>query len=232
MWPRTEADLVAEQGRLADLAPQPFALEGAAAMAGCFVCFDRGGTGPGAAGDPGWAAAAVVRGRRVIAAAQVTGAAAAPYRAGLLALREGPILEAAVRALDRTPEVLLVNATGRDHPRRCGLAVHLGARLGVATVGVTNRTLLAEGDPPGPERGDRSPLTVGEDVVGTWLRTRSGAHPVAVHAGWRTDAATAAEIVLRATARARTPEPLRRARTLARLSRSGAAGPDAGFGDM
>lgn len=63
----------------------------------------------------------------------------------MLALREGPLLEAAVRALDERPDVLLVNATGRDHPRRAGLAVQLGTLLELPTIGVSHRPLLATG---------------------------------------------------------------------------------------
>jgi deoxyribonuclease V len=64
-----------------------------------------------------------------------TGPAGGPYLPALLTLREGPLLEQAVRALPITPEVLVVNATGRDHPRRAGLALHLGAVLGLPSVG-------------------------------------------------------------------------------------------------
>jgi deoxyribonuclease V len=117
--------------------------------------------------------------------------------------------------------VLVVNATGRDHPRRAGLALHLGAVLDLPTVGVTDRPLLAEGDQPPDVHGAAAPLLLDGEPVGCWLRTRSGARPVAVHAAWRTDVATAVEVVMAATRRpARTPEPLRRARTAARVARA------------
>jgi deoxyribonuclease V len=138
----------------------------------------------------------------------------------LLALREGPLLEQAVRALPITPEVLLVNATGRDHPRRAGLALHLGAVLGLPTVGVTTRPLVADGPWPSDQRGATTALLLDGEVVGCWVRTRAAAKPVAVHAAWRTDAQAVVQVVLAATRRARTPEPLRRARTLARTRRA------------
>lgn len=141
----------------------------------------------------------------------------------LLALREGPLLEQAVRALEIVPEVLVVNATGRDHPRRAGLALQLGAMLGLPTVGVTTRPLLAQGAWPPDRRGASGPLLVGGELVGCWVRTRAGARPVAVHAAWQTDAQAAVQVVLAATRRVRTPEPLRRARTLARTSRARAS---------
>lgn len=84
---------------------------------------------------------------------QPPGRVAAAYHPGLLALREGPMLEAAVAALPRAPDVLVVNATGRDHPRRAGLALQLGAVVGVPTVGVTHRPMLAAGEWPPEDRG-------------------------------------------------------------------------------
>jgi deoxyribonuclease V len=153
----------------------------------------------------------------------VTSYAGAAYQPGLLALREGDVLEAAVRALTQPPDVLLVDATGRDHPRRAGLALHLGAVLDVPTVGVTHRPLGAEGEWPEDERGARSPLMLEGDLAGHWLCTRVGTRPLAVHAAWRTDPATASEVVL-STSRARTPEPLRQARRQAREARARGCG--------
>jgi deoxyribonuclease V len=185
----------------------------------CFVCFEPG---PDDRFDePAWAAAALSRNRHFEEAAVVAGRAAGPYRSGLMALREGALLQRAVRALPELPEVLLVNATGRDHPRRAGLALHLGAVLDIPSVGVTHRTLAADGAEPGPDRAGRSPLMLDDEVVGYWLRTRAGSRPIAAHAGWRTDPDVAADVVMRATRRARTPEPMRRARRLARLARAG-----------
>ena len=185
----------------------------------CFICFERV-QGVGSAGDRGFAGAAVTAGRRLLAGVTSSGPAGGPYLPALLALREGPLLEQAVRALPIAPEVLVVNATGRDHPRRAGLALHLGAVLGLPTVGVTTRPLVAEGDWPADQRGATAPLRLGGEVVGCWIRTRAGAKPVAVHAAWQTDVQAAVQVVLAATRRARTPEPLRRARTLARTRRA------------
>jgi deoxyribonuclease V len=94
----------------------------------------------------------------------VEGEAGAPYEPGLLALRGGPLLEAAVRALKNLPDVLLIDGTGRDHPRRAGIALHLGAVLDLPTVGVTHRALLASGEWPPDESGVRS-------EAGTIVRT-------------------------------------------------------------
>jgi deoxyribonuclease V len=221
-WPATAEDLALAQEALGRAAPPSWAPPARRLLVGgCYVCFARGVTGAGAAGDQGVAGAAVARGRRLLAAATAAGPAGAPYRPGQLALREGPLLEAAVLALPMRPDVLLVNATGRDHPRRAGLALQLGAVLGLPTVGVTDRPLLAEGEWPAEGAGATAPLELDGERVGAWLRTRPRARPVAVHAAWRTDVDTAVAVVLAATRRpARTPEPLRRARTAARVARA------------
>ena len=108
----------------------------------------------------------------------------------------------------------------RDHPRRAGLALHLGAVVGVPTVGVTHRPLLAAGESPEDRRGAWAPLVLDGEVVGAWLRTRRGRRPLAVDPGWRTDLEGALEVVLD-MCRVRTPEPLRRARSAARRARAG-----------
>lgn len=189
-------------------------------MGACFVCFQRGKAGAGDAGDPGWAAAVWMLDGALRDVVVVRGPAGAAYEPGLLALREGPLLEEAVRRLPAVPEVLIVNATGRDHPRRAGLALHLGARLNLPTIGVTTRPLVAEGPGPGRVCGATSPLMIGDKIVACWVRTQAGAHPIAVHAAWRTDVMTAATVVLSVTAGARTPEPLRHARRAARETRA------------
>jgi deoxyribonuclease V len=224
-WP-TDADaLAAEQARLAALAPEPWAPPGQPAdllVAAAFVAFVRGEQGPGHPGDRAWVGAVLQRGRRVAAEVVVRGVAGASYRPGLLALREGPMLAAALEALPQRPDVLLVDATGRDHPRRAGLALHLGAALRRPSVGVTHRPLRASGPEPGPAPGSTAPLTLDGDVVAHWVRTARGVRPVVAHAGWRTDAAVAVEVVLRCAEGRRTPEPLRQARRVAREARAAA----------
>jgi deoxyribonuclease V len=219
-WPATADELIQRQHALRELAPECWQPAATLQRIGaCFVCFERV-QGAGAAGDMGFAGAAVTHRRRLLAGVTSSGPAGGPYLPALLALREGPLLEQAVRALPIAPEVLVVNATGRDHPRRAGLAFHLGTVLGLPTVGVTTRPLVAEGAWPVDQRGATAPLRLGGEVVGCWVRTRAGAKPLAVHAAWQTDPEAAVQVVLAATRRARTPEPLRRARTLARTLRA------------
>ena len=192
-------------------------------VGGAFVAFARGEQGPGSAGDRAVVGAAATRDVTALAMTVVDGRAPAPYRPGLLAAREGALLEAAVRAVQDEGvelDVALVDATGRDHPRRAGLAVQLGEVLQLPTVGVTHRPLRAEGPEPVDEAGAWTDLVLDGEVVGRWVRTRVGVRPVAVHSGWRTDPGTAMDVVLRVTGDARTPEPLRLARMAAREERS------------
>jgi deoxyribonuclease V len=181
----------------------------------CYVCFAQAEPGRGRADDIGWAAAAVGEDTAVTSAVSPEG-----YEAGMLALREGPLLEAAVRGLRGLPDVLLVDATGRDHPRRAGLALQLGAVLGVPTIGLTDRPLLARGEDPDDDRGATSPLLVDGERVGYLLRTKPGTRPICVHAAWRVGPEAAVEVVLSVAAGMRTPEPLRAARSAARAARS------------
>ncbi|MEJ2086057.1 MAG: endonuclease V, partial [Acidobacteriota bacterium] len=189
-----------EQLRLAAIATVPWGPpEEPYGACGCFLCFPRGQSGYGDKGDAAWAAAARISPEDGMETSLVRGTAAAPYRAGLLALREGSLLESAVRALRCPGRVLLVNATGRDHPRRAGLALHLGAILDIPTVGVTHRPLVARGEWPAASRGASTPLEIGGKRVGLRLRTSSMGRPLAVHPAWRTDAETARSVVLTAT---------------------------------
>jgi deoxyribonuclease V len=161
----------------------------------------------------------------VMEQAVVQQAVGAAYVPGLLALREGPVLAAAVDALEQAPDVLLVDASGADHLRRAGLAVHLGWALGLPTVGITRRPLQACGEAPEPVRGAWTPLTLDGEIVAASVCTRTGARPVMAHAGWRTDVETAVAVALAAsTEGARAPVPLQEARRVAREARDLAAG--------
>jgi deoxyribonuclease V len=229
MWPTQPEQLVEVQRALAMKVAEPWAPgDGPPRVAACWVCFPRGLAGPGAAGDQAWAAAVAMQGGQELERHTMAGRAGAAYSPGLLALRVGALLETVIGTLVELPDVLLLDGTGRDHPRRCGLAVHVGAVLDLPTVGVTHRPLVAGGAWPVDQDGASSPLRIdppdGEEV-GRWLRTRAGCRPLAVHAGWRTDPATAVAVVRMTVRGRRTPEPLRRARQLARRARAAAMQP-------
>jgi deoxyribonuclease V len=215
-WPTTPEDLEREQEHLAALVPPPWTPgEPSYRVAGCAVVFGRAGRDAVA-----WAAAVIEERSDVMSTATAIARVDVPYQPAQLALREGPILEAVVRLLARRPDVLLVAAAGRDHPRRAGLALHLGAVLDVPTAGVTDEPLLATGPEPGPKWMSKAALRLGDDVVGYRVRTRSGSKPVIAHAAWRTSPEVAEEIVLHSTSLARWPEPMRKARQLARELRA------------
>src|SRR4051794_20226322 len=149
MWPADADALTARQRELAAATParwRPSA--GALSVGACWTTFQRGRTGPGAAGDLAWAAAPGLPAGKGVDVQVGRGAAGAPYAPGMLALRVGALLEQVLREVSRVPDVVLLDGTGRDHPRRAGLALHLGAELDVPTVGITHRPLLAHGDWP------------------------------------------------------------------------------------
>ncbi|MGZ4707474.1 MAG: endonuclease V [Acidimicrobiales bacterium] len=220
---RDDPALVTAQDALARAAPPVWHPgNGRLIAAGCFVAFARGEQGPGHPGDHGWCGAALVTEEgQVLASVAVLGIAGARYVPGMLARREGSMLLDALRSLDGRPDVLLVDATGRDHPRRAGLALHLGAALNVPSVGVTHRPLLARGAEPADRAvGASTPLLLDGEEVARWVRTQPDVKPLVAHAAWRTDPAVATEVVLRMAGAARTPEPLRVARCVAREARS------------
>jgi deoxyribonuclease V len=218
-WPTSANDLEALQVELAEAAPPLWSAPTSPTIAGAWFASPTGSAGD-SPGEPAWASAVSLRDGVIMETSLVRGVTAAGYRAGYLALRQGRLLEQSVAALPHTPNVVLVDATARDHPRRAGLALHLGAVLGLATIGVTDRPLLATGPEPRAERWAASELTLDGDVVAIRLRTRQGVRPIVVHPAWRTDRATALDVVRRVTERVRTPEPLRAARREARLARA------------
>lgn len=215
-WPTTADALEREQVRLAACPVDPWGPPRRPLRLGaCAAVYGRAGRE-----EVAWTAAVIEVAAEVLATSVFATRVGVEFRPGLLALREGPVLEAAVRALPSRPDVLLVAATGRDHPRRAGLALHLGAVLDLPTVGVTDDPLLGTGAEPERAWGSTRPLRIGEEVVAYRVRTRGGAKPVIAHAGWRTTAEVAADVVLGACERARWPEPVRAARRIARELRA------------
>jgi len=139
-----------------------------------------------------------------------------PYVPGLLAFREVPVLARAFEKLERAPDLLLVDGHGLAHPRRFGIACHLGLLLDVPTIGVAKSRLVGRHDDPPPEAGGRAELRDGPDLVGLVLRTRDGVSPVFVSVGHRIGLHEAAEWVLRVCRGYRLPEPTRLADQLSK----------------
>jgi deoxyribonuclease V len=153
---------------------------------------------------------------RVVEERTAIGRTAFPYVPGYLTFREGPAVLAAWKKLSRKPDVVLFDGHGIAHPRRLGIASHIGVLLDVRSVGVAKRRLVGEHAEPGPLRGDWSLLTDGEETLGAVLRTREAVKPVFVSVGHRADLTSAIALVLRLCTRYRLPDPARRAHQLTR----------------
>ncbi|GGM73513.1 endonuclease V [Longimycelium tulufanense] len=150
----------------------------------------------------------------------LTGSTDFPYVTGLFAFRELPSLIRALQELRTRPDLLVVDGHGLAHPRRFGLACHVGVLTDLPCIGVA-KTSLGRYEPPGPARGDWTPLRIGEDVVGRALRTQDEVKPVFVSVGHKLDLEVAARLTLWLSPRYRLPETTRHADHLARAALAG-----------
>ncbi|HKW21298.1 MAG TPA: deoxyribonuclease V [Ktedonobacterales bacterium] len=132
-----------------------------------------------------------------------------PYIPGLLSFREGPVVLAAFERLRTQPDLLIFDGQGYAHPRRLGLARHMGAYLNWPSIGCAKSRLTGRYDEPGPEPGAWSPLMSGREEIGRVARTKARVKPVFVSVGYRITLPLAVEIVLRCTRGYRLPEPTR-----------------------
>lgn len=149
-----------------------------------------------------------------------------PYVPGLLSFREAPALVKAFSQLDCRPDVILFDGQGLAHPRRFGLACHMGLLLDIPSVGCAKSRLIGEYDMPGPRRGDWSPLTLSRagsrrETLGSVLRTRDRVKPLFVSVGHLISLAWARRVVLGCLTRYRLPEPTRQADQLAEKGKRG-----------
>ena len=138
-----------------------------------------------------------------------------PYIPGYLSFREIPVILAALEGLENRPDMLLCDGQGIAHPRRIGIASHLGVVSGLPAIGVAKTRLVGEYEEPGMEKGCWSPLTDKGETIGAVLRTRTGVKPLFVSIGHRVDLETSIEIVLACCTRYRLPETTRAAHRLA-----------------
>ncbi|MGY0461796.1 endonuclease V [Kitasatospora sp. cg17-2] len=221
-WPTTEAEALAEQERLRPLVDPTGAIGAAAASSS--VGDDRLIAGVDVAYDDERdlvVAAAVVLDLATLAVvdeATATGHIAFPYIPGLLAFREIPAVLDALDTLTHRPGTVVCDGYGLAHPRRLGLASHLGVLTGLRTLGVAKTPFVFDHLPPGPERGDRTPLTdpaTGEEV-GSAVRTRAGVKPVFVSVGHRIGLTEAVGTTLALAPHYRLPETTRHADSLCR----------------
>ena len=138
-----------------------------------------------------------------------------PYVPGLLSFREAPALLAALRRLHHRPDVLICDGQGLAHPRRLGIACHVGLCADLPAIGCAKSRLIGAHDDPARKRGSTAPLRDGDEVVGMVLRTQDGLRPVYVSVGHRIDLPGATALVLAAARRFRLPDPTHRADRLA-----------------
>jgi deoxyribonuclease V len=143
-----------------------------------------------------------------------------PYIPGLLSFREMPALLSALRKLERTPDLLMCDGHGLAHPRRFGIACHLGVMCALPAIGCAKSLLIGEHAAPAARRGSWSPLRHRDEIVGCVLRTREGVRPVYVSIGHQISLAVARGLVMKCAARFRLPEPTHLAdRLVARVKR-------------
>ncbi|MEU9368093.1 endonuclease V [Streptomyces avermitilis] len=212
-WPATEEEARAVQDELRGrvILDEPGPPPGTGRVTGVDVAYDD-------ERDVVVAAAVVLDAATldVVAEATAVGEVSFPYVPGLLAFREIPTVLAALDALPCPPGLIVCDGYGVAHPRRFGLASHLGVLTGLPTIGVAKNPFTFSYEAPGAPRGSAVPLLAGADEVGRALRTQPGVKPVFVSVGHRVDLDHACAHTLALTPKYRIPETTRRADSLCR----------------
>ncbi|MFE5213599.1 MULTISPECIES: endonuclease V [unclassified Streptomyces] len=220
-WPATEEEARAVQAELRGrvVLDEPGPPPGTGRVTGVDVAYDD-------ERDLVAAAAVVLDAAtlEVVAEATAVGRVCFPYVPGLLAFREIPTVRAALDALPCPPDLVVCDGYGLAHPRRFGLASHLGVLSGLPTIGVAKNPFTFTHDDPAGARGGSSPLLAGTEEVGRALRTRDGVKPVFVSVGHRVSLDNALAHTLALTPRYRLPETTRRADALCRRALREAVG--------
>jgi len=139
-----------------------------------------------------------------------------PYIPGFLSFREIPALLEALKLLPQQPDLLMVDGQGIAHPRRFGIACHLGVLTNLPAIGVAKSRLTGSFDEPGPHKGDASPLLYKKELIGTVLRSKDKVNPLFISPGHRIDNETALSFVLETLTKYRLPEPTRLADKLSK----------------
>ena len=139
-----------------------------------------------------------------------------PYVPGLLSFREGPVILEALHKLRTAPDLLMFDGQGIAHPRRFGIASHIGVLLDTPTIGCAKTRLVGDYNEPHRNRGNTSLLTHGGETIGAVVRTRTDVKPLFVSIGHRMDLEASIRVVLKSCRGYRLPEPLRSADHLSR----------------
>lgn len=140
-----------------------------------------------------------------------------PYIPGLLSFREIPVILAALKQLRATPDLLMVDGQGIAHPRRMGIAAHLGALLDMPAIGVAKSRLTGKYKEPAPEKFSREILFDKKEQIGTVLRSKDNVRPLFVSPGHKIDHETSVRIVCDCLRRHRLPEPTRIADKISKM---------------
>ena len=201
-WPTTPREAIALQASLRDQVIERDEVGEARLLAGVDVGFEDGG-------QTTRAAVVLLSFPDLVGARVARRPTSFPYVPGLLAFRELPAILEALGSLDDRPDLILCDGHGRIHPRRFGLACHLGVATNIPTIGVGKSHYLGQYAPPGPLRGDWNPITDRDEVVGAIVRTRPNVRPIYVSVGHRVDLETAVGLTLRCVTRYRLPEATR-----------------------
>jgi len=139
----------------------------------------------------------------------VDGPSEFPYVPGLLSFREVPVILEAMRQIEMPPDLIICDGQGLAHPRRFGLACHLGSLLKIPALGCAKSRLIGTYAEPAPDKGCWSPLEDNGQIIGSVLRTRTNVSPVFISAGYRTGLEQARDIVLHCCPKYRLPETTR-----------------------
>lgn len=204
-WDLTPAEARAEQMRLrGQVRIEPLDVDSVRLVGGSDISFDRGS-------DRVFAGFVTLRlpGLEMAERAGVETAARFPYIPGLLSFREIPPLLEAWAVLQERPDALIADGHGIAHPRRFGIACHLGLLLDLPAAGCAKSILVGAHEPVGETVGDWQPLVHQGEVVGAAVRTRAGVTPVYVSPGHRMDLESAIALVLRCRGATRVPETTR-----------------------
>jgi deoxyribonuclease V len=208
-WNVSPEEAIEIQNRLRsqlDLQSEPERIE---TVAGIDVSYDKGSD---------WLFAAIVvlqiRDLQLLDSASATAIVPFPYIPGLLSFRECPAVLQAWEKLRVKPDCLICDGQGIAHPRRLGIASHLGLWLNLPSIGCAKSLLVGEYREPGPQRGSVEPLVHRKEHVGAILRTKDGVQPVFVSQGHKIGLKKAIEIVLACCTKYRLPESTRRAHLL------------------
>jgi deoxyribonuclease V len=159
----------------------------------------------------------------IVETQQVVRDATFPYVPGLLTFREAPALLEAFALIQSPVDAVMIDGQGFAHPRRIGIASHMGLILDVPTIGCAKSLLIGKFREPGPKRGSLTQLKDKDDVIGSVVRTRHGVQPIYVSVGHKIDQASAVRLVLKSAQGYRIPEPTRQAHLLVNVLRRQAA---------